>query len=132
MNVGLPVLRLGDVLLTGLLGDLDDKTALLLTEELSDRIAEDGARGVVVDISRLEVLDSFVARVLTELAATARLLGARVCVVGMRPAVAVTLTALGLDLAGVRTAIDLEQALAGLGWRRPDPAPAEAGRDGLR
>lgn len=67
-SAGVPIIRLGDILLTGLLDDLDDKTALLFTEELIERIAADRARGVVIDISRLEIIDSFVARVLTELA----------------------------------------------------------------
>ncbi|MGX7827958.1 STAS domain-containing protein [Actinokineospora sp. 24-640] len=120
---GLPILRLGDILLTGLLNDLDDKTALLFTEELTGRIAADAATGVVIDISRLEIIDSFVARVLTELATIGRLLGAVMIVAGMRPAVAITLTGLGLDLKGVHTALNAEQAMARLGWRRADPPP---------
>jgi rsbT antagonist protein RsbS len=119
-SAGLPIIRLGDILLTGLLDDLDDKTALLFTEELTERIAAERARGVVIDISRLEVIDSFVARVLTELAATGQLLGTEVIVSGMRPAVAITLCGLGLGLTGVRTALNAEQAMARLGWRQTD------------
>ncbi len=117
-SAGVPIIRLGDILLTGLLDDLDDKTALLFTEELVERIAEDRARGVVIDISRLEIIDSFVARVLTELAGSGRLLGAEIIVAGMRPAVAITLCGLGLGLTGVRTALNAEQAMARLGWHR--------------
>jgi rsbT antagonist protein RsbS len=117
-SAGVPIIRLGDILLTGLLDDLDDKTALLFTEELTERIAEDRVRGVVIDISRLEIIDSFVARVLTELAGSGRLLGAEIIVAGMRPAVAITLCGLGLGLTGVRTALNAEQAMAGLGWHR--------------
>ncbi len=119
MSAGLPILRLGDILLGGLLSDLDDKTALAFTDELTERIANEGIRGVIVDISRLEIVDSFVARVLMQLAGTGRLLGARMVVAGMRPAVALTLTELGLRLTGVTTALTTEQAMEVLGWRRP-------------
>ncbi|MGK3206577.1 STAS domain-containing protein [Amycolatopsis sp. MEPSY49] len=123
MNAGLPILRLGDILLTGLLSDLDDKTALAIIDELTARIADEGIRGVIIDISRLEIIDSFVARVLMQLAESGRLLGARMIVAGMRPAVALTLTELGLRLTGVRTALDAERAMELLGWRRPAEAP---------
>ncbi|MET8852001.1 STAS domain-containing protein [Amycolatopsis sp. NPDC004625] len=126
MNAGLPILRLGDILLGGLLSDLDDKTALAFTDELTARIANEGIRGVIVDISRLEIIDSFVARVLMQLAGTGRLLGTRMIVAGMRPAVALTLTELGLQLTGVRTALNAEQAMELLGWRRPVEAAEEA------
>ncbi|WP_410573799.1 STAS domain-containing protein [Amycolatopsis sp. cmx-4-61] len=126
MNAGLPILRLGDILLSGLLSDLDDKTALAFTDELTERIANEGIRGVIIDISRLEIVDSFVARVLMQLAGTGRLLGTRMVVAGMRPAVALTLTELGLQLTGVRTALNAEQAMELLGWRRPAEAAEEA------
>ncbi|WHT23287.1 STAS domain-containing protein [Crossiella sp. CA-258035] len=113
-----PILRLGDILLTGLLEDLDDTAALRFTGELTDRIAAEGIRGVVIDISRLELLDSFAARLLIELAGTGRLLGARMIVAGMRPAVAITLSELGLQLTGVETALDAEAAMVRLGWQR--------------
>ncbi|MCP9988778.1 STAS domain-containing protein [Streptomyces sudanensis] len=119
----MPILRLGDVLVTGLLNELDDASALAFTAELTERIAADGARGVLIDISRLEVIDSFVARTLMELTTMARLLGARVIVAGMRPAVAITLVELGLQLTGVETALNAEQGLTALGWQRmPHPA----------
>ncbi|MER7660868.1 MULTISPECIES: STAS domain-containing protein [unclassified Streptomyces] len=117
-TAGVPVLRLGDVLVTGLLNELDDKAAIDFTDELTERIVADRATGVLIDISRLEIIDSFVARTLMELTTTASLLGARVVVAGMRPAVAITLVELGLQLDGVETALNAEQGLAALGWRR--------------
>ncbi|MEU8682316.1 STAS domain-containing protein [Streptomyces sp. NPDC048611] len=128
---GVPILRLGDVLVTGLLNELDDKTAVAFTEELTSRITSDGARGVLIDISRLEIVDSFVARTLMELTTTARLLGARVIVAGMRPPVAITLVELGLQLTGVETALNAEQGMAAMGWRQ-NPQPSGGGRSEFR
>jgi len=125
-SAGVPIIRLGDILLTGLLDDVDDRTALRFTEELTRCIAGEAARAVVIDISRLEIVDSFVARVLTEAAAAGRLLGARMIVAGMRPAVAITLCGLGLSLTGVETALNAERALAALGWQKA-PARDERG-----
>ncbi|KUH39669.1 MULTISPECIES: STAS domain-containing protein [Streptomyces] len=122
---GVPILRLGDVLVTGLLNELDDTSALAFTAELTERIAADGARGVLIDISRLEIIDSFVARTLMELTTMSRLLGARVIVAGMRPAVAITLVELGLQLTGVETALNAEQGLTALGWQRMPHPPGE-------
>jgi rsbT antagonist protein RsbS len=129
---GVPILRLGDVLVTGLLNELDDQSAVAFTDELTERIAGDGARGVLIDISRLEIIDSFVARTLMELTTMARLLGARVIVAGMRPAVAITLVELGLQLTGVETALNAEQGLTALGWHRMPLPPGEARRDAPR
>ncbi|MFJ2740971.1 STAS domain-containing protein [Streptomyces sp. NPDC087440] len=129
---GVPILRLGDVLVTGLLNELDDKSALAFTDELTERIVADAARGVLIDISRLELIDSFVARTLMELTTTARLLGARVIVAGMRPAVAITLVELGLRLTGVETALNAEAGLVALGWQRMPQPSGEASRDALR
>ncbi|WP_030776534.1 STAS domain-containing protein [Streptomyces sp. NRRL S-920] len=120
---GVPILRLGDVLVTGLLNELDDKSVIAFTEELTERIVDDRAHGVLIDISRLELIDSFVARTLMELTTTARLLGARVVVAGMRPAVAITLVELGLQLSGVETTLNAEQGMRALGWEKA-PAPA--------
>jgi len=113
-----PILRLGDTLVTGLLNELDDKQATALAEELTARIAEDRARGVLLDISRLEIIDSFVARALMELSTMAQLLGARVIVAGMRPSVAITLVELGIELTGVETALNAEEGMSALGWHR--------------
>ncbi|KOU21847.1 anti-anti-sigma factor [Streptomyces sp. WM6368] len=109
-------MRLGDVLVTGFLDNLDDRTAVAFSLELTERIAQDRARGVLIDISRLEIIDSFAARTLMEVTAMARLMGARLIVAGMRPAVAVTLVELGLELTGVETAVHAEQAMSVLGW----------------
>ncbi|MEU6394445.1 STAS domain-containing protein [Streptomyces sp. NPDC046939] len=128
-TTGVPILRLADVLVTGLLNELDDRSAIAFTEELTERIVADRARGVLIDISRLELIDSFVARTLMELTHMARLLGARVIVAGMRPAVAITLVELGIRLTGVETALNAEQALAALGWQRTPEGP---GRDHVR
>ncbi|MEU7577201.1 STAS domain-containing protein [Streptomyces sp. NPDC041068] len=123
---GVPILRLGDVLVTGLLNELDDKAAVAFTEELTERIVADRARAILIDISRLEIIDSFVARTLMELTTTARLLGARVIVAGMRPAVAITLVELGLQLSGVETTLNAEQGMIALGWQ-PAPRPPKGG-----
>ncbi|UNO41085.1 STAS domain-containing protein [Streptomyces sp. MST-110588] len=130
---GVPILRLGDVLVTGLLNELDDKTAVAFTDELTRRITSDEARGVLIDVSRLEIIDSFVARTLMELSTVARLLGARVIVAGVRPPVAITLVELGIQLTGVETALNAEQGMAALGWYRTTAGQREGERwDGDR
>ncbi|MBT2471823.1 STAS domain-containing protein [Streptomyces sp. ISL-66] len=131
-QAGVPILRLGDVLITGLLNELDDKAALAFADELTERIAADAARGVLIDISRLEIIDSFVARTLMELTTMARLLGARVIVAGMRPPVAITLAELGLKLTGVETALNAEAGMASLGWHQNLQLPEGARRDDFR
>jgi rsbT antagonist protein RsbS len=95
-----PVLRIGDVLLVSIQHDLDDRTVLTLQEDLSDRIVASGAHGVVIDITAVEIVDSFVGRMLATTAAISRMLDAETVVVGMRPAVAITLVELGLSLLG--------------------------------
>ncbi|UWP78537.1 STAS domain-containing protein [Dactylosporangium fulvum] len=106
-----PVLKIGDILLVSIQIDLDDQTALQLQEDLADRIVETGAHGVVIDISALEIVDSFIGRMLSTIAAVSRVLDAETVVVGMRPAVAITLVELGLSLNGVRTALNVDKAL---------------------
>ncbi|POX36834.1 anti-anti-sigma factor [Streptomyces sp. Ru73] len=131
-STGVPILRLGDVLVTGLLNELDDKAAVAFADELTERISSDRARGVLIDISRLEIIDSYVARMLMELTTMSRLLGARVIVAGMQPPVAITLVELGLQLTGVETALNAEQGLAALGWHRSPQAPEGVLRDAHR
>ncbi|WP_030606839.1 STAS domain-containing protein [Streptomyces sclerotialus] len=131
-STGVPILRLGDVLVTGLLNELDDKTAVAFADELTERISADRARGVLIDISRLEIIDSYVARMLMELTTMSRLLGARVIVAGMQPPVAITLVELGLQLTGVETALNAEQGMAALGWHRSPQAPEGVSRDAHR
>jgi rsbT antagonist protein RsbS len=106
-----PVLRLGDVLMVTLQGDLYDSTAQRLQQDLAETITHSGATGVIIDISGVEIVDSFLGRVLAEIAAQASLLAARTVVVGMRPAVAITLVELGLTLPGLRTALSTEVAM---------------------
>ncbi len=108
----IPVLSLGDVLLVSIQVDLPDDTVLALQEDLAVRIVDTGARGVLIDISALEIVDSFVGRVFASVATLSRVLDAETVVVGMRPAVAITLVELGLTLHGVRTAISVEKGLA--------------------
>nr|WP_202544657.1 STAS domain-containing protein [Streptomyces sp. SID5606] len=91
--------------------DLEDEMVLDLQEDLSQKIVSAGAKGVVIDISALEIVDSFVGRMLATIASISRMLGAETVVVGMRPAVAMTLVELGLSLQGVRTALNLERGL---------------------
>ncbi|CAL9388275.1 STAS domain-containing protein [Streptomyces sp. Tu 3180] len=111
MTDRVPVLKIGEVLLVSIQTDLDDQMVLDLQEDLSQRIVTTGAKGVVIDISALEIVDSFVGRMLANNAAVSRLLGAETIVVGMRPAVAMTLVELGLSMNGVRTALNLERGL---------------------
>jgi Anti-anti-sigma regulatory factor (antagonist of anti-sigma factor) len=107
----IPILALGDVLLVSIQVDLEDKLALRLQEDLSDQIVGTGARGVVIDISALDIVDSFIGRMLSTVASISRVLDAETVVVGMRPAVAITLVELGLSLKGVRTALNVEHGL---------------------
>ena len=113
-----PVLKLGDLLLVSIQIDLQDQTALALQEDLAERIVATGARGVLIDISALEIVDSFIGRMLSTIAAVSRVLDAHTVVVGMRPAVAITLVELGLDLPGVRTALDIDRGMTALAAMR--------------
>jgi rsbT antagonist protein RsbS len=112
MTSPVPVLRLGDALLVSIQVDLQDDQVLALQEELAEKIVDTGARGVVIDISAVDIVDSFIGRMFSSIAALSRVLDAETVVVGMRPAVAITLVELGLSLEGVRTALDLEKGLA--------------------
>lgn len=107
-----PILKLGDILIISIQIDLDDQSVLALQEDLADAVVNTGARGVIIDITAVEIVDSFIGRMLSTIAATSRLLDAQTVVVGMRPAVAITLVELGLSLGGVRTALNLEKGIA--------------------
>ena len=107
----IPILKMGDCLLVTIQVDMHDRLAMTLQDDLTSRIAETRSRGVVIDISSLEVVDSFIGRILANIAAMARVLDAETVVVGMRPAVAITLVELGLSLPGVRTALDVERGM---------------------
>ena len=111
----IPILRMGRFLLVSIQVDLHDRMALQLQEDLTEQIVKTGAKGVLIDISALELVDSFIGRMLSNLTAMSRILDAETVVVGMRPAVAITLVELGLDLGGVRTALNVERGMALLG-----------------
>ncbi|MGZ5415800.1 MAG: STAS domain-containing protein [Nocardioides sp.] len=119
----IPILRLGDILLVTIQVDLQDRIAMELQEDLAERIVETSAKGVLIDISALEIVDSFVGRMINTVASVSRVLDAETVVVGMRPAVAITLVELGLSLPGIRTALDLDRGLAMLTSEQPQPRP---------
>ncbi len=107
----IPILRMGEFLLVTIQIDMHDRLALALQDDLTNKIAQTGARGVLIDISSLEVVDSFIGRMLANIAAMSRILDASTVVVGMQPAVAITLVELGLSLEGVRTALNVEKGM---------------------
>jgi rsbT antagonist protein RsbS len=122
-----PVLTLGDILLVSIQVDLEDQLALRLQEDLAEKIVVTGAHGVIIDITALDIVDSFVGRMLATIASVSRVLDAETVVVGMRPAVAITLVELGLPLRGIRTALNVELGLRMLrNTRRDDAAEAYA------
>jgi rsbT antagonist protein RsbS len=118
---------MGPFLLVSIQVDMHDRLAMALQDDLTSRIADTGARGVLIDISSLEIVDSFIGRMLANIAAMSRVLDAETVVVGMRPAVAITLVELGLSLEGVRTALNVEHGMVLLGQPiTTDPRDARA------
>ena len=113
----IPILRMGDFLLVTIQVDMHDQLALQLQDDLTAKIEKTGAKGVLIDISALEMVDSFIGRMIANISSMSRILDARTVVVGMRPAVAITLVELGLSLQGVETALDVERGMRLL--RRP-------------
>ena len=107
----IPILKLGRALIVTVQVDMHDQLATALEEDLTERIVATGARGVLIDISGLEIVDSFIGRMIDTIAAVSRILDAETVVVGMRPAVAITLVELGLSLTGVRTALNVERGM---------------------
>jgi rsbT antagonist protein RsbS len=107
----IPILKMGDYLLVTIQVDMHDRLAMTLQDDLTEMIARTNARGVLIDISSLEIVDSFIGRMLGNIAAMSRVLDAETVVVGMRPAVAITLVELGLSLPGVRTALNVENGM---------------------
>lgn len=107
----IPILRMGEFLLITVQVDMHDRLALQLQDDLTERIVQYGARGVLIDISALEVVDSFIGRMLGNIASMSRVLDAQTVVVGMRPAVAITLVELGMSLPGIRTALNVERGM---------------------
>ncbi|HEX9174089.1 MAG TPA: STAS domain-containing protein [Telluria sp.] len=111
----IPILRMGDLLLVTIQVDMHDRLAMTLQDDLTSRIVQDSAKGVLIDISALDLVDSFIGRMISNTAAMARILDAQTVVVGMQPAVAITLVELGLALTGVKTALNVEKGMALLG-----------------
>ena len=106
-----PILRIGKTLLVTIQIDLQDDIVMQLQEDLAERIVATGATGVIIDITAVEIVDSFIGRMLSAVGSMSRLFDAETVIVGMRPAVAITLVELGLSLQGVRTAINAEKGL---------------------
>ena len=107
----IPILKLRDFLLVSIQVDMHDRLAMQLQDDLTAMIVRTKARGVLLDISALEIVDSFIGRVLANIAAMARVLDAETVVVGMQPAVAITIVEMGLDLSGIQTALDVDSGL---------------------
>jgi len=125
-----PIIHIGDTLIATVQEDLRDQDALDLQQHLSERLTRTGARGVLLDLSVAETVDSFLGRLLNDIAVGARLLGAHTVVVGIQPAVAITLVELGLQLRGVHTALTVEKGLARLGAMLARDERAEGRRRG--
>src|SRR5215203_2983700 len=126
----IPILGMGKLLLVTIQVDMHDRLAMALQDDLTARISVTGARGVLLDISSLEIVDSFIGRMISNISAMARVLDAETVVVGMQPAVAITLVELGLELPGVRTALNVGRGMALLQASRvaqegPDAGPQE-------
>ena len=121
----IPILKMGDFLLVTIQVDMHDRLATTLQDDLTTLIARTGTRGVLIDISSLDVVDSFIGRMLANIAQMSRILDARTVLTGMRPAVAITLVELGMTLAGVSTALNVERGMALL-QRSMTDAPAQA------
>ena len=118
----IPILKMGQFLLVTIQVDMHDKLAMTLQEDLTNRIAKERAKGVLLDISALDVVDSFIGRMIANISSMARVLDAQTVVVGMQPAVAITLVELGLPLEGVHTALNVEKGMDWLRRRMDDEA----------
>jgi rsbT antagonist protein RsbS len=110
----IPILRIGEFLLVSIQVDMQDDLALRLQDDLTARISATGAKGVLIDISALDIVDSFIGRLIANIASMSRVLDAHTVVVGMQPAVAITLVELGLELPGVKTALNVERGMTSL------------------
>ena len=111
MEARIPILKMGRCLIVSIQVDMDDRTAVLLQDDLMEQIVRHTAKGVLIDISALDVVDSFIGRMLANTAAMARILDADTVVVGMQPSVAITLVELGLSLRGVQSALNIERGM---------------------
>ena len=122
----IPILKFGHALLVTIQVDMHDRLATALEEDLTGKIVAHSAKGVLIDISALEIVDSFIGRMLDNIAAVSRILDADTVVVGMRPAVAITLVELGLSLSGVKTALNVERGMALIQRHLDDPEADDA------
>src|ERR671926_1825989 len=107
----IPILKVGRVLIVPIQIDMDDRTVVSLQERILAELERTGARGVLIDISLLEMVDSFIGRMLSDIAAMARIMDARTVVVGIQPAVAITLVQLGLEMSGVSTVLNVDEGI---------------------
>jgi rsbT antagonist protein RsbS len=123
----IPILKVGRSLIVTIQVDLSDQMAMTLQDDLTHKIVSSGARGVLIDISALDLVDSFIGRMLSNIAAMARVLDAVTVIVGMRPQVAITLVELGLQLTGIRTALDAEKGLNLINRLLAEPGGADDG-----
>jgi rsbT antagonist protein RsbS len=123
----IPIIRMGEFLLVSIQVDMHDQLALTLQDDLTSKIEKTGARGVLIDISTLEMVDSFIGRMIANISSMSRILDAYTVVVGMQPAVAITLVELGLSLPGVRMALNVERGMA---YLRAERAAEETGDSG--
>ena len=123
----IPIIRMGEFLLVSIQVDMHDQLALALPDDLTSKIEKTGARGVLIDISTLEMVDSFIGRMIANISSMSRILDAYTVVVGMQPAVAITLVELGLSLPGVRMALNVERGMA---YLRAERAAEELGDSG--
>jgi len=123
----IPILKMGEFLLVTIQVDMHDQLALRLQDDLTEHVVRNHAQGVLIDISALEMVDSFIGRMLSNIANMARLLDAETVVVGMRPSVAITLVELGLPMTGIRTALDVEKGMQGLRASRAGTLDGNAG-----
>ena len=124
MNEFIPIMRIGDTLLISLQGDLDDTTVMAIEQQLTREVARTRATGTLIDLSGLTMVDSFIARVIARMVAMIRLLGSEAAVVGIQPAVAITLVELGVTMGHLHTALNAEQGMALLDRLRRHGSPA--------
>jgi rsbT antagonist protein RsbS len=125
----IPILKMGRYLLLSIQVDMHDQLAMDLQEDLTEQIVRHSAKGVLIDISSLEIVDSFIGRMLSHIANVSRILDAKVIVVGMQPAVAITLVELGLSLTGIATALNVEKGMSWLEKNVNDDLVAEVESD---
>jgi rsbT antagonist protein RsbS len=125
----IPILKMGEFLLVTIQVDMHDRLALTLQDDLTSQIVQHSSHGVLIDISALEMVDSFIGRMLGSIAGMANLLDARTVIVGMRPSVAITLVELGMSLQGIRTALDVEKGMACLRTAVGESESTDAGSE---